>query len=144
MNRRGFSLLEVLVAVTLIGIGLSVVFAGMSGSVRGLARVESTEQRVDLARVKLAELDLIKKFRSRDSASGVFQDGTKWTVESSPFIPSIDEGTRRNPATVIQVDLTLEWMGRSEVQKQVIRTYRYQTVDATPIPALQDQLRDLE
>src|ERR1700693_4835384 len=98
MRRRGFSLLEVLVAVTIIGLAFSAVFAGMSGSLRGLGRVESSERRVEQARLKLAELDLIKRLRPRDSASGQFDDGTRWTLESGPFIAPIEEGPRRNPA----------------------------------------------
>src|SRR5437016_146314 len=112
MKRRGFSLLEVLVAVTIIGIGISVVFAGMSGSFRSLGRVEDNERRVELARMKLAELDLTKRLRPLDSAAGVFDDGTRWRLESSPFIAPIEEGTRRNAASVIRIDLTLEWQGR--------------------------------
>jgi prepilin-type N-terminal cleavage/methylation domain-containing protein len=144
MRRRGFSLLEVLVAVTIIGLAFSAVFAGMSGSLKGLQRVERTERRVEQARLKLAELDLIKRLRPRDSASGQFDDGTQWTLESVPFIAPIEEGPRRNPASVIRLDLTLEWMGRNGPQKQVIQTYRYLQADATPIPSLEEQLLGLQ
>jgi prepilin-type N-terminal cleavage/methylation domain-containing protein len=144
MKEHGFSLLEVLVAVTIIGIGFSIVFAGMSGSIRGLQRVEDMDRRVELAQFKLAELDLIKKIRPNDTAAGVFDDGTRWTLRSSPFIAPIDDGQRRNPASVIRIDLTMEWTGRNGVQKRVIQTYRYQVADATPIPSLEEQLRNLE
>jgi prepilin-type N-terminal cleavage/methylation domain-containing protein len=144
MKIRGFSLLEVLVAVTIIGIGFSIVFAGMSGSVRGLERVQNNERRVELARYKLAEVDLLKKIRPNDSVSGVFEDGTRWTLQTSPFILSVEEGPRRNAASVIRVDLTLEWMGRNGMQKRTVQTYRYQSVDSMPIPSLEEQLRGLE
>jgi prepilin-type N-terminal cleavage/methylation domain-containing protein len=143
MTQRGFSLLEVLVAVTIIGIGFSVVFSGMSGSVRGLQRIEANDHRVELARFKLAELDLIRRIRPDDSAAGVFDDGTRWTLKSTPFIAAVEGGTRPNPASVIRVDLTLEWMGRNGTQQRVIRTYRYQQANTEPIPSLEEQLRDL-
>ncbi|MBI4471639.1 MAG: type II secretion system protein [Acidobacteria bacterium] len=139
----GFSLLEVLVAVTIIGFGFSVLFAGMSASHRGLERVESIERRVELARLKLAELDLIKRIPPRDSAAGEFDDGTRWKLESFPFIAPIEVGLRRNVASVIRIDLTLEWMGRNGIQKRVIQTYRYLPGDATPPPSLEEQLREL-
>lgn len=144
MRQRGFSLLEVLVAVTIIGIGFSVVFAAMTGSIRGLGRVEANDRRVELARTKLAELDLIKKIRPQDSATGAFPDGSRWTLQSSLFIAPTLEGPRPNPASVIRIDLTMEWMSRNGLQRQVIETYRYQVSDSTPIPLLEDQLRDLQ
>jgi prepilin-type N-terminal cleavage/methylation domain-containing protein len=143
MRQRGFSLLEVLVAVTIIGIGFSVVFSGMTGSVRGLQRVEANDHRLELARFKLAELDLIRRIRPDDSATGVFDDGTRWTLKSTPFIPAVEGGTRPNPASVLRVDLTLEWMGRRGMLQRIIRTYRYQLPNAEAIPSLEEQLRDL-
>ena len=144
MRRRGFSLLEVLVAMTIVGFGFSLVFAGMSGSLKGLGRVEDTERRVELARLKLAELDLIKKIRPHDSATGQFDDGTRWTVASFPFINPIEEGPLRNGASVIRIDLTLEWMGRNGMQKRVIQTYRSLQGDSTPIPSLEEQFHALQ
>jgi len=145
MKQRGFSLLEVLVAVTIIGIGFSVVFAAMTGSLKGLGRVEVNDRRMELARTKLAELDLIKKIRPQDSASGAFPDGTRWTLQSSLFIPPVLDGPRPNAASIIRVDLTLEWPGRNGLQRQVIETYRYQLADTTtPIPSLEEQLRNLQ
>ena len=144
MRRDGFTLLEVIVALTLIGIGFSVLFAGMSGSLRGLERVELTEHRVEQARLKLAQVDLIRVIRPRDSASGVFEDGVRWTVEASPFIPAIEDAAQRNPASVIRVALTLEWNGRNGPQKRVLETYRYQPVDGTQAPSLEQQLHQLE
>jgi prepilin-type N-terminal cleavage/methylation domain-containing protein len=143
MRQRGFSLIEVLVAVTIIGIGFAVVFAGMSGSIRGLQRADAVDHRVELARLKLAELDLIKRIRPNDSTSGVFADGTRWTLQSRPFIAAVEEGPKRNPASIIKIDLTLEWVGR-ESQKRVIETYRYQDSDSTVIPSLDEQLRALQ
>jgi hypothetical protein len=59
------------------------------------------------------------------------------------FIAPIDEEQKRNPASVIRLDLTLEWMGRTGLQKKVLQTYRFQQSDATPIRSLQEQLNEL-
>jgi prepilin-type N-terminal cleavage/methylation domain-containing protein len=141
---RGFSLLEVLVALTLIGICFSVVFAGMSGSIKNLERIEITGRQVELARLKLAELDLIPNIRSDDSATGISADGTRWTIQSYPFIAPIEEGPRRNAASVIRIEITLEWPGRNGMQKRIIQTYRFQPGNTAPIPSLEEQLRGLQ
>jgi len=142
--KKGFTLLEVIVALTILGLGFSVAFAGMSGSVRGLERVETAERRLEQARQKLAALDLIKRIRLNDSATGTFPDGARWTITSLPFIAPIEAGENRNPASVIRLDLTIEWPGRSGTQKRVIQTYRYQPGDNLPVPSLEEQLRALE
>src|SRR6516162_8610325 len=103
MRSRGFSLIEVLVALTIIGLGFSVIYSGMSGSLRNLDRAQTSDRRVELAREKLAELDVLKTIRPADSTSGVFADGTRWTVQTSPFIPPVKDGVKTNPASVIRV-----------------------------------------
>jgi prepilin-type N-terminal cleavage/methylation domain-containing protein len=142
--RRGFSLIEVLVAMTLIGIGFSLVFAGMSSSLRNLGRTETNDRCLEQARQKLAELDLIKRIRLNDTATGSFEDGVRWTLQSVPFIAPVEEGPRRNGSSVIRIDLTVECMGRTGTQKRSIETYRFQTADNAPVPSLQEQLQQLQ
>ena len=144
MRTRGFTLLEVLVALTILGLGFSAVFAGISGSVRSIERVRSLDQRVELARQKLAELDLLERIPPSDSASGQFADGTHWTLQSSPFIASVKDGLQPNAASIIRIVLTIEWMGRNGIQKQSIDTYRYQLDQNQPIPSLEQQLHELQ
>jgi hypothetical protein len=132
------------VALTILGLGFSAVFAGISGSVRSIERVRGVDHRVELARQKLAELDLLQKIPPADSASGQFADGTRWTLQSSPFIASVKDGLQPNPASIIRIVLTIEWMGRNGIQKQSIDTYRYQLDQNQPIPSLEQQLHELQ
>ena len=144
MRTRGFTLLEVLVALTILGLGFSAVFAGISGSVRSMERARNVDQRVELAREKLSELDLLQKIRPSDSTTGQFADGTRWTLESSPFIASVKDGPQPNAASMLRIVLTMEWMGRNGTQKQVIESYRYQFDENQPIPSLEQQLHELQ
>jgi len=144
VRSRGFSLLEVLVAVTIIGVGFAAVFAALSGSLRGLARVDASDNRLELARLKLAELDLIKLIRPDDAASGKFEDGTSWKLESFPFIAPVESGPRPNGGAVIRVERTLKWAGQNGIQQKVIQTYRYMPYFPATIPSLEQQLHDLQ
>jgi hypothetical protein len=132
------------VALTILGLGFSAVFAGISGSVRSIDRVRSLDQRVELARQKLSELDLLPRIRPGVSAAGQFADGTRWTLQSSPFIASVKDGPQPNAASIVRIVLTIEWTGRDGIQKQSIDTYRYQLDQNQPIPSLEQQLNELQ
>ena len=140
MRSRGFSLLEVIVALTIMSMVLTVVFHGMSASISSITRIEESDRRLTLARSKLAELDLCGPIRAGDNAAGTFEDGTRWRVETSNFI----EPTLTNPSSVVGINLKLEWEGRSGTQRRELKTYRFvpPQVNRT-IRSLEDQLRDL-
>src|SRR5262245_52596665 len=90
VRSRGFSLFEVIVALTIMSMVLTVVFRGVSGSLNTISRIEESDQRLTFARSKLAELDLCSSIRPGDQASGLFDDGTRWSVETSSFISPTD------------------------------------------------------
>lgn len=55
--RRGFTLLEVIVAVAILGLALTAIFASESGSLRTAARARHTQIATLLARCKMGELE---------------------------------------------------------------------------------------
>src|SRR5262245_55179706 len=135
MNRRGFSLLEVVVALTILAMVCTVAFRGISASLKTIARIELADQRLEQVRSKLAELDLCGPFREGDHAEGRFDDGSRWRVDTSNWIPP----TQRAPGAVMRITLQVEWEGRNGVQKREIASYRFvQNLGALPRP-LEDQ-----
>ena len=141
MRPRGFSLLEVMVALTIVAVVFTLVFHGISGSLKTLDRVEQFDRRLELVQSKLAELDLCETMRAGDHAEGVWDDGTRWRADVSNFVPP----TESNPASVVRIVLGVEWQGRSEPQRRAITTYRFVAAPRRDelIPSLEDQLRDL-
>lgn len=131
----GFTLIEVLVAMTILAMAFSVLFSLSSRSLDGMRRARDIQRRVEFARTKLAELRLIA-VEAGDRAAGTLDDGTRWTVEIAPFIRSVAEGPRRSPNSVVRVRLSLEWQGRYELQKWAVDSYRFiEPADSTlPIP----------
>jgi general secretion pathway protein I len=120
----GFTLIEVLVAMTILAMAFSVLFSLSSRSLDGMRRARDVERRVEFARTKLAELRLIP-VRAGDRAAGTLDDGSRWTVEIAPFIEPVTEGPRRNPNSVVRVRLSLEWQGRYEPQRWTVDSYRF-------------------
>jgi prepilin-type N-terminal cleavage/methylation domain-containing protein len=139
---EGLALLELLVAMTILGIGFSLVFAGMSESTRNIGRLESVQDRQLLTRNLLGKLQLVRDLRPGDTARGTFEDGTRWRVEVRPLtLLSTDAG---EPDGIVRIDIHFEWDGKSGVLSRTIETYRFVRNPAAAIRRLEDQLRALD
>ena len=140
MRSRGFTLLEVMVALTIATLVFTVAFRGISVSLDTLTRIQQSNRRMDLVHSKLAELDLCGPIRPGDHASGTFSDGTRWVIDTSAFIPS----TETNPASVVRIAFSFDWQGRGGTQHREISTYRFvQPQPNQSIRSLEEQLHDL-
>src|SRR4051794_31701342 len=84
-DRRGFTLLEVLVALTLLAVVLSVVMQIFSTGLRGLAATDARHRLVMEAEGLLARAaaDLDPSQGPRD---GTLSDGSTWVVRREPWI----------------------------------------------------------
>jgi prepilin-type N-terminal cleavage/methylation domain-containing protein len=139
-SKAGFTLLEVIVAMTILGLGFSALFAGMSQSAHNITKLEKVEKREMFTRNLLAELDLVQQLTPGATASGIFEDGTRWRVEVQPYVLS----TAQNPASIVRIELRLEWDASAGLQSRTIETYRL-VRPATPLAlSLENQLRALQ
>ena len=136
----GFTLLEVVVAMTILGLGFSAIFAGMSQSARNITKLEKVERREMFTRNLLAKLDLLQQLRPGDTSNGIFQDGTRWRLEVQPYIQPTPEVL----AGIVRIELRLEWDGTSSVLSRTIETYRLVRSMAPYAPGLEAQLHALE
>jgi prepilin-type N-terminal cleavage/methylation domain-containing protein len=121
---RGFSLLELLVAIALAGLSFAVLFSSMSTSLRNVGRLTAFEHHVEQAKSKLAELELVSGLHPGDHSEGEFEDGTRWRFEVFPYILPPVTLASVNAPSVVRVTLTLEWQGRSDRQSWTIERYR--------------------
>lgn len=58
MKRRGFTLLEVMVAVTILGLGLTLILSSQAGMFASTRRIEAESYAVNLLRCKMGELEI--------------------------------------------------------------------------------------
>jgi prepilin-type N-terminal cleavage/methylation domain-containing protein len=144
MRRRhsGFTLLEVLIGLAILGMAGSVIFGGMSAAVKGVRRIDDTERRIELARRKLAETELLDNFQVGDTAAGQFNDGTLWRLNTSWFIPPT-EGTYANAGSMIRVSLVLQWQSGQTPKSWTIDTYRFVPAASRPPERLESQLDEI-
>jgi general secretion pathway protein I len=140
---RGFTLIEVLVAMTIMAMAFGVLFSLSSRSLDGMRRARDVGRRIEFARSKLAELRLVDRIEVGDRASGTMDDSTTWSIEVLPFIAPVSEGPSRNPDSVVRIRLSLEWQGRNEPQQWFIDSYRYvQPMTGDRVP-LEEKLREM-
>ena len=81
---KGFTLLEIMVALAILGIALGVILQQFSGGLKAIRVSREYTTALIHAREKLEEFSLQKKL-SEKAESGEFEDGYRWRVIISPF-----------------------------------------------------------
>jgi prepilin-type N-terminal cleavage/methylation domain-containing protein len=110
-NKRGFTLIEVVVAAAVLGMAASALFGLLSTSLFNLRKVE------DLHRYEIAAQDvmnrvlLLSQMPPEGQAEGVLDEGGRWVVSIAPWAPSNLEGRPRE--AVLRVEVVVTWPGRS-------------------------------
>ncbi len=132
---RGFTLLEVAVAMAILGIAFTALFGQISTSLSGIPRIERSHSLLDHARNKLAETKLIPTLRPDQRAEGSFTDGTRWRVETRMFIAPQGSAS----AHLIHVVVRVERDGTN----MSFDTYRFQESIAPQVRGLGEQLNEL-
>jgi len=140
MKTRGFTLIEVLVAMTLLTMAFAVLFSISSRSLDGLQRAENTERRVEFARNTWDKLKLISDLEPGDRASGVLEDGTRWGIDVASFIAPALTAARPSADSMVHVRFSMEWQGRREPQSWSVDAYRLMKPRLTPHEPLERQL----
>ena len=82
-RQAGFSLLEMLVAISILGLALGVLYQGVSGAARNMRGDERYAYGVELARSLLADNAVIS--RAGVNSSGETSGGFRWQVRSAPL-----------------------------------------------------------
>jgi len=98
-RRDGFTLIEVIIAIAILGISLVLIMQLFAGSLRAARTSCDYSRAVIHAKDKMSE---IKEEPVQDS--GVFDDGFKWETEIEPYREVEDE-----PYKLIKIKITIMW-----------------------------------
>jgi general secretion pathway protein I len=128
MRRRGFTLLEVLVATTVMGVAVVTLMSALSTSVRNAARLTDSDRAALLARARMDALladpmlpDVADLEAPIDPASlGGAKGG--WRARISPF----EFGPGGKPG-LDRVQLEIWWMSGSERRSFLLEAFRRAT-----------------
>jgi general secretion pathway protein I len=133
-QQRGFSLLEILVAFSILALSLGVLMQIFSGSLRNAEVTRDSAQAVALAQSLLASAGVEATLVPGESA-GVLGDKFRWLLRVSPLVqgprPGETEAVRAPlPLDLLEVTVRVAWGGdsRSPERALALTTLRLQPV----------------
>lgn len=136
--RRGFSLLEVLVATVVMGIAVTGLIVGLSQSVKNASRLADYDRAAMLARTKMNDLLLDVNQPFEGSVQGTFGAAetpvpSGWTAVLKPF----DVPPGAGPGTMIlqQIALQIWWQPPAGTRRNLqLEGYRRTRIPVVPGP----------
>ena len=123
--RGGFTLIEVVIALAILGIGLTVIIELFSGGLRlGRASVEYTKA-VNYGRMKMEEIVMKPDIRE-GLEEGEFDSTYRWQIGIKKVnLLSAQEGRDLNPPVeLFQVKVNVLWKSGSKERSTIFETYR--------------------
>jgi general secretion pathway protein I len=124
-STTGFTLIEVVVAMAILGVALTVIIELFSGGLR-LARTSAEYTKaVNYARMKMEEM-AVKQTMEEGTQEGEFDHTFRWQVETKKVdVLSIEKGVDFKPPTeLFQVKVNVLWKSGSRERSTYLETYR--------------------
>jgi len=125
VKNKGFTLIEVSIAVAILGVGLTVLIELFSGGLRlGRASEEYTKA-VNYARSKMEEI-AVKPIIKEGSEEGEFDETYRWQVDVKKveILPVENKPDFKPPAQFFQVQINIIWKSGSKEKSTRIESYR--------------------
>ena len=131
VSRKGFTLLEVLVATTIMAIAVVTLLGGISTSMRNAARLTGYDQAVMRARSKMDELIVNHRVPSGAELDEKYDDTSGWHARITPF--ETQQGAPPGQAVLERIQLEIWWTEGGQRHTFPLEGYRR---GVTPMPQL--------
>ena len=131
-KQQGFTLLEILVAFTLLALTFATIMEIISGSAKNTVKATQNTKIAMLAQSKMDELGLFEVLEE-GSSQGDFDDTTSWSLEITPYdVPyEGDIGQEFTAVELMQVKLIVSSEIGSKQYEHEFNTLRAITPDRT-------------
>lgn len=125
LGGRGFTLIEVVVAMAILGVGLVVMIELFSGGLRLERTSEEFSQAVNYARMKMEEISLQEKIEE-GAQSGQFDKFFRWETEwrRIDVLPLEKVQGLTLPIDLFQLRVNVFWKSGSKERSTGVETYR--------------------
>ena len=125
LRDRGFTLIEVVVAMAVLGVGLVVIIELFSGGLRLERTSEEYSQAVNYARMKMEEISLQEKIEE-GTQSGQFDKFFRWETEWKRIdvLPLEKVQEFPLPIELFQLRVNVFWKSGSKERSTGVETYR--------------------
>lgn len=104
--QKGFTLLEILVAFTMLAVTFATVMQIIAGSARNTVKASQNTKIALYAQSKMDELGLFEKIEE-GSSNGEFDDKTSWQLEIIPFDVPYEGDISQDFSSVELMEITL-------------------------------------
>jgi len=119
-NPGGFTLLEVLIALALLGIALTVILQIFSANLRNIASAEDYGYAAAKASARMREI-VDNEAASETTWTERTRDGYRLDVS---VIETMKDRTANLPVRLLQVDLTIHWLKGTRDKSLTLRTIK--------------------
>lgn len=122
-SEAGVSLLEILIAVSILGITFTAIFSSMSAALRAASRLDQYRRVVDYATNKLNEVALDPNLAPGQETSGVSTSGLHWKAKTDVVDTRPGFGPDR-PLQLVRIVVEVSWKGSAGPQSFVLQTLK--------------------
>ncbi len=138
MARQGFTLLEMIVATTIMAVAIVGLLEGLSGSTHNAARLQDYDRAVELGRERMNELMLDLTLPRNTQVTGTFDPSVTggleagWRAHLSTF--EYPPEVRPGESVLDRVQLEVWWKSGSAIRTFTLEAYRLRV--STPADAI--------
>jgi hypothetical protein len=122
-REAGISLLEVLMAISLLGVSFATIFSGLSAALRAADRLDRFDRGNEFATAKLNELFLDPSLMAGQVRSGVSPSGIWWQAKTE-LVETRPLSDPKKPAQLARIILEVSWRTRSGRQSLNLETLK--------------------
>jgi general secretion pathway protein I len=132
MGKRGFTLLEMVVATTIMGIAVVGLLSGLSGAVRNAARLRDYDRAVQLAQLQMNEMLLNDRLPRNIDLEGAFGADSGWSARIAPF--ELPPAPFPGQFALDRIELQVWWTYGSQRHTFNLEAYRRHVLTPEDIP----------